>query len=1000
MEKNGQDCVLVVGGGIAGIQASLELADLGHKVYLVEENPSIGGVMAQLDKIFPTNDCSICALITKLTQVSENPNIKVITNAEIVGLQGEEGNFEVKILKKARYVDEEKCNGCGICAQKCPIEVPDEFNMGLSKRKSIYVRYPQAFPVTYTIDMNSCTKCGACVEACKLEAINLNAADQEVTLKVKSIVLAIGFTPFDPRLKSEYGYGRFPNVVNSLEFERILSDYGPYNGRLLRPSDQRVPRKIAFVQCVGSRDAQLGNNYCSSVCCMYAIKEAMAAMERDPAVQCTVFFMDIRTSGKDYELYYERAKKEYGVRFVRSRVASIDEKTESRSLLVKYVVNEEPRSEEFDMVILSTGICPPRNVERVAKTFGIDLNNYGFCMTKIFSPIETSRPGIYVCGAFTRPKDVPDTVTQAIGTVVKAIGKSSPKEFGSNVKRYPPERDVRGEEPRIGVFLCRCGINIGNVIDVNELAEYAEKLPKVVFVENLLYACSKYSRERIIDRIREHNLNRVVIAGCTPRTHEALFQEVLREAGLNIYLLEMANIREQCAWTHWQQHKKATEKAKNLLRTAIAKAKLLKPIAKPAVRVNSAALVVGGGLAGMTTALELADQGFEVHLVEKKGELGGNLRNIHYVLGDENPQEKLRSLISKVMNTSNLHVYLNSEIIAISGHVGNFQTLLRHNDGAKEIRHGVVILATGAVEYLPTEYLYGRDPRILTQQELEQQLVKGGFDAKSVVMIQCVGSRTRERPNCSRICCGHAVKNALKIKELKPETEVYVLYKDMRTFGFYEDYYREAAEKGVIFVNYDDEHKPKVSVENGKLKVTAWEPVVKEWFSVEPEALVLSVATVPNADNHRLAEMLDIPLTEDGFFLETRIELNAVDTPREGVFICGLAHSPKFIEETITEAYAAAAHAAKVLSKELLEFEGTVAVVDEDLCSGCRVCESLCEYGAIEMKEKEEKNVAHVIEALCKSCGVCGAACPTNAIELGNFTTEQLITQIRSALEG
>ena len=998
MERNVEGSVLVVGGGVGGIQASLELADLGYKVYLVEESPSIGGVMAQLDKIFVTHDCSVCALVSKLTQVSRRPNIKVITNAEVVGLGGEAGNFEVKVLKKARYVDEEKCNGCGICVQKCPVEVPDEFNMGLSKRKSIYVKYQQAFPPTYTIDMNSCTKCGLCVEACEPKAINLNAVDEEVTLRVESIVLALGFTPFDPRLKSEYGYGRFPNVVSSVEFERILSDYGPYNGRLVRPSDLRVPRKIAFVQCVGSRDAQLGNNYCSSLCCMYAIKEAMAAKEYDPTVQCTVFFMDIRASGKDYELYYQRAEKEYGVRFVRSRVASIEEKPESRSLLLKYVVNEDPKSEEFDMVVLSTGICPPRNVEQVAKTFGINLNKYGFCTTKTFSPMETSKPGVYVCGAFASPKDIPDTITQAIGTVMKAIGRSSLRK--ESVKQYPSGRDVNQEEPRIGVFVCHCGINIGRVIDIDELVKYAEKLPNVVYVKDMLYACSSHSRKEIANRIREHGLNRLVVAGCTPRTHEDLFRETLREAGLNIYLLEMANLREQCAWTHWQRREKATEKAKNMLGAAIAKARVLKPITKPSVEVTPAALIVGGGLAGMTAALELANKGFEVHLVEKSGELGGNLRNIHYVLGDKNPKEKLRSIISRVMNTANIHVYLNSEIIAISGHVGNFQTVLKYDGGAKEIRHGVVILATGAREYVPKEYLYGRDQRVLTQQELEQKIARGEFNAENVVMIQCVGSRNEERPNCSRICCGQAVKNALKIKELKPEADIYVLYKDMRTFGFYEDYYREAAEKGVIFVNYDDEHKPKISVENGKLKVTAWEPVVKEWFTLEPDAVVLSAATVPNADNRRLAEMLGIPLTEDGFFLENRIELNSVDTRREGIFICGLAHSPKFIEETITEACAAAAHAAKILAEEQLEFEGTVAVVNEDLCSGCRVCESLCEYGAIEMKEKEGKLVAHVIEALCESCGVCGAACPTNAIELGNFTTEQLLAQIKASLEG
>jgi heterodisulfide reductase subunit A len=998
MEKNVHSSVLVVGGGIAGIQASLELADLGHKVYLLDESTSIGGSMAQLDKIFPINDCSICTLMDKLTQVSQHPNIKVLTNAEIEGLQGEAGDFEVTVLRRARYVDEEKCNGCGACVEKCPVEVPDEFNMGLSKRKSIYIKYPQAFPVTYAIDMNFCTKCEACVEVCEYGAINLNETEKRLTLKVSSIVLALGFSPFDPKLKTEYGYGRFPNVVNSLEFERILSDYGPYNGMLLRPYDQHIPRKIAFIQCVGSRDAQLGNIYCSSVCCMYAIKEAIAAKERDPTVQCTIFYMDIRTSGKDYELYYEQAKKKYGVRFVRSRVASVDEAPDTHNLLLKYVVDEEPRTEEFDLVVLSTGMCPPKNVERLAKILGINLNKYGFCMTRTFSPIETSKPGIFVCGAFARPKDIPETVTQASGVVIKTARINTSESCKQAPVQPQVERDLSQEEPRIGVFLCHCGVNISNVVNMNELAEYAGKLPNVVLVEHFLYACSRHSRSKIAEKIREQGLNRIVIGGCTPRTHEDLFSEVMQEAGLNVYLLEIANLREQCAWTHLEQSEKATEKAKSLVQLAVAKAKLLTPVLKPAVDVIPTALIVGGGLAGMTAALELANQGFEVHLVEKSGELGGHLRNIYYVFGEENPQEELKHIISKVSSSPNIHVYLNSKVVAISGHVGNFQTLLKHKDGAKEIRHGVVILATGALEYNPTEYLYGQSSKVITQRELEQKLAKGEFNAKSVVMIQCVGARTDDNPNCSRICCGHSVKNALKIKELSPETEVYVFYKDIRTFGFYEDYYRKASEKGVTFICYEDEHKPSVSLEHGELKVVAWEPVVKQWFSLQPDLVVLNAATIANTDNRNFAEMLGIPLTQDGFFLETKMELNHVDTPRAGVFICGLAHSPKFIEETITQAYAAAAHAAEILSKSRLEIEGTVAVINEDLCSGCRICENLCEYGAIKMREENERLVAYVVEALCKSCGVCGAACPTNAINLNYFTTEQILAQIKAAL--
>jgi len=994
--------VMVVGGGVAGIQASLDMADSGFKVYLVEQGPCIGGVMAQLDKTFPTNDCSMCILSPKLVATGRHPNITIVTNAEITGLNGKAGNFEVKLRRKARYIIEDKCNGCGLCAQKCPVETIDSFNEGLGNRGAIYVQYPQAVPLKYMIDRDRCIGCGTCAEVCKANAVQYEQEETEGKLKVGSIILAPGFETFDARLKSEYGYGRYPNVVTSIELERILSASGPYGGLVLRPSDGEIPKKIAFISCVGSRDYQLGNTYCSAACCMYGMKEAVIAKEHTPSrLDPTIFYMDMRSYGKEFDSYYERAQGEWGIRFVRSRVAGVTEDPKTGNLFVHYVDNETPKEEEFDMVVLSIGMQPPKEAEKLAKNLGIRLNKYRFCETETFSPVETSKEGIFVCGAFSAPKDIPESVAQAGGAASKAMGIVA-SERGKLVtkKEFPPARDVSKEEPRIGVFVCHCGINIGGVVNVPKVVEYAKTLPNVAYAEANVYTCSQDTQKLIAEKIKQHKLNRVIVASCTPRTHEPLFKETVQEAGLNPYLFEMTNIRDQCSWVHMHEPKEATEKAKALVRSVVAKAKLLKPLEKPLINVTPVGLIIGGGVSGMTAALELAKQGFEIHLVEREMELGGHLRTIHYLLGENtNPKEKLDALAQQVMGNSKIHVYIGAEVTDIYGFVGNFKSKIKQLDGKeKEIEHGVVIVATGATEYTPKEYLYGTDQRIMTQHELEEKLSKGEFKGKRVLMIQCVGARNEERPNCARICCGQAIKNSLKIKEVSPETEVYILYKDMRAYGFKEDYYREAAMKGVLFINYDDEKKPQVLNEAGRLKTIFWEPVLGQEVEVEPDTVVLSAATIPNPDNKHLAEMLKVPLTKEGFFLEAHMKLRPVDFATDGVFLCGMAHSPKYIDESIAQACAAAARATTVLAKDKLEMEGIVANVSEDLCSGCRVCEYLCPYGAIEIKEEEGKPIAHVIEALCKGCGACGTACPTKAITMGHFTTQEIIAQVEAAL--
>jgi len=1007
--------VLVVGGGIGGIQASLDLANSGIKVYLLDNSSSIGGVMAQLDKTFPTNDCSMCIMAPKLVECGRHLNIEKITNARLKDLAGEAGNFQVTVVERSRYVDIEKCTGCGVCAESCPVGARDAYNEELGDRAGIYMNYPQAVPRAYIIDKDKCIGCGLCENLCLANAVKYADSDKEMTLNVGSIILAPGFDEFKPDVKGEYGYKEFPNVVTSTEFERILSASGPYKGHVLRPGDGDIPKKIAFIQCVGSRDTQCGNEYCSSVCCMYSIKEAVIAKEHQRDIEPTIFFMDMRAYGKDFDKYYERAENEYGVRFVRSRVASVKEAAGNNGdLLVRYETEDgKVETEDFQQVVLSVGFEPPRDAEILASDLGIELNEYGFCKSDGLYPVATTKPGIFVCGAFSGPKDIPETVTQASAAACKAGDLlAGVRNTLVQEKEYPEEINVEGERPRVGVFICHCGINIGGYVDVPSVVEYAQTLPYVVYAERNLYTCSQDTQENIKERIKEHNLNRVLVASCSPRTHEPLFQETIREAGLNRYLFEMANIRDQCSWVHMLEPEKATEKAKDLVRMAVAKAARLTPLQRFPLNVTRSALVIGGGLAGMVASLSLAAQGIEAHLVEREEELGGNLKHIYTTLDGKDIQAHLRELVDSVDQNELIHVYRGSEIKDISGYVGNFETTIEvatSNESSVTgeepvtVPHGVIIVATGAKEYQPDEYLYGQDPRVVTQSQLEQLIAdprdrKSEIEnLKSLVMIQCVGSRDENRPYCSRFCCSQAIKNALSIKEKSPDVNVFILYRDMRTYGFRETFYLKAREAGVITIRYDLSNKPKVYVQDGKLYVSVTDPIIGEELLLEPDLLALSVAAVPNEDSQDLAQMLRVPLNADGFFLEAHVKLRPVEFATEGIFVCGLCHSPKSIEETIDQACAAVSRATTILSSDVIEAEGLISQVDITKCTACGMCELLCPYKAIEVKVVDERRgtkAAQVNEALCKGCGVCAANCRCEAVDVRGFTDEQIFAAI------
>jgi heterodisulfide reductase subunit A-like polyferredoxin len=857
----------------------------------------------------------------------------------------------------------------------------------------------------------ACSECMQCVTACKAGAIDHSMQEELVTIQVGSIIAAPGFKPFDPQVY-DYGYGKYPNVVTSTEFERILSASGPFEGHLVRPSDHQAPRKIAWLQCVGSRDIHhAAHGYCSGVCCMYAIKEAVIAKEHsDYDLDTAIFFMDMRTYGKEFEKYYDRAKNENGVRFIRSRVHSIEPVAPgSDDLAISYTdENGQAQSEVFDLVVLSIGLEISKEGKELAKRLGINVDSDGFAETSSFSPVASSRPGIFACGAFAGPKDIPYSVMEAsAASAASAASLADSRNTLVHSKTYPQEKPVGDEEPRIGVFVCHCGINIGSVVDVPAVRDYAKSLPNVVYVANNLFTCSQDTQQLMRDTIDEHRLNRIVVAACTPRTHEPLFQETIREAGLNRYLFEFANIRDQDSWVHQAEPEKATEKAKDLVRMAVAKVALLEPIERLQVDLNHDALVIGGGVAGMSAALNLADQGYKTFLLEQKDQLGGHALKLKQTWKGEEVGAFVKELSERVLGHQNIEVITGAQISASTGFVGNFFTTVQTNGSARELQHGVAILATGAHSFNPEEYLYGQSDRVTKWHDLEELFAKDPAklqEAEAVAFIQCVGSREPQRPYCSKICCTASVQQAIEVKSKNPDTDVYILYRDLRTYGQREELYRRAREMGVLFIRYSLENKPlveKASLDGReKLKITVTDHILGRPVHLYVDYLNLATAIVPK-ELATLANYFKVPITEDGFFLEAHMKLRPVDFATDGVFAAGLAHYPKPIEESIAQAQAAAARAATVLSQPFVEVEPIVSVVDQDGCIGCGLCEASCPFGAIRLVKVLGKGYrAENISASCKGCGICAASCPQQTIDMKHFRDKQILAAIHAGGRG
>ena len=1001
--------VLIVGGGMGGIRAALDLAEAGRDVVLIDKHYSIGGLMAKLDRTFPTNNCDLCTLSPHLSETGRRLHIELMAMTELSNLEGEAGSFNATLVTRPRFIDLQKCTACGDCYRLFPRFV--RFTPGLDHRAPTCMRYPQATPYAFSIDRDACSNMDELARACPIGAILPQDTAKEQKIEVGSVILSPGADVFKPLGRGGYGYGVHPNIVTSLEYERILSASGPTQGELLRPSDGKKPRRIAWIQCVGSRGVQEGSvSYCSSACCMYALKEAIVTRERfQRDIETVIFYMDMRTYGKDYELYLQRATNDYGVQLVRSRPAAIEPVIEdgviTGDLSISFVpmANNDLRTEVFDMVVLAAGFRISTDVRELAGKLGVELNEHAFARTENFNPVAASRAGVYVCGLFESPKDIPDTIVQASAAACCALRDLSPvRVMHESEEDYPPERDVLGEEPRIGVFVCECGFDIAGIVDVEDLAVRASAIPQVVVAETVGHGCSRESVEHIQDLVRKRRLNRVVIGACSPRTREALFQDAVRKAGLNKYLVEIANLRDQDTWVHWDRPDSAAGKAMKLLRMAVSAVRLARPLAENVLPMNKDVLVVGGGIAGMTASVSLADMGYRVNLVERSGQLGGVAGKVRRTLGGGDVRAYLDELIKRTEHHDHITVSKRTIVVDHSGIAGMFKTGIQVGPQMfyRQIDHGITILATGALPNRPDQYLLGRHAAVTTQLELDAMIEDNPSKIKAwkdVVMIQCVGSRTPENPNCSRICCQAAIKNALRIRSLNPEASIYILYRDMRTPGFEEDFYRRAREQGVIFMPYDLENKIRVEAEGEQVAVAFTDLVLDRESKISADCLVLSTGFRADEESTEdLGMIFRLPRTSDGYFLENHVKLEPVDLSIPGFFVAGTAHAPKTIRDSIAQALAAAGRAQTFLARNAINLGAGVAQVDEERCAACLICVRACPFNVPVINEDHSE----IDPAKCHGCGTCASECPAMAIQLMQYEDDHILAKVDALFEG
>jgi len=1020
--------VLVIGGGIGGMRASLDLANSGLKVYLIEQTPCLGGRVAQLGFMFPQHDCVLCrgtpdhgygctrpSISPAYIHHNQHPNIDILTSTRLIDLEGQAGDFTVSLKREPQYVNPERCINCGLCASVCPIELPDDYQLGMTNRKAVYKVAPRSAPDTYVIDRGTyCDDCLKCVSICPSQAIDLEEKPRLFGINVGAIILAIGFKTFDPSPYAELGYGRYPNVISAMEYERLVSRSGPTEGIITRPSDGKQPTSIAWLQCIGSRDQT--NNYCSSICCMYSTKEAILAKQRlGEEVECSIFVMDERAFNKEYSKYLTKAREKHHIQYQYCRISEIKEDPRTKNLKLTYSDPDGTKhSKSFEIVILATGLQPAESAPILAKQLNIELNEQGFCETDKFTPLQTSRPGVFVCGAFSSPKEISETILDASGAAAEVMrllnAQLNTHLFTNDLPflyggKLPQETRITDQPARVGVFACNCGKTLSDALNFPSMVNDVATMPDVVDAQIIEFACFPEGIEQIKKTIQDKHINRVVIGGCSNRTHDSLFQRTVREVGLNPYLLEMVNIREQCANVHLWQKELANQKAVELLRIAVGRVHLATPIHKKKHRSRPVALVIGGGVAGMVASLTIADSGYQVHLVEKSEMLGGNLTNLYYVAEAYNPQRLLRDMVNRVRSHQLITTHTRSEVAQHDGHVGYFRSTIRSrlNNGSIEdiyLEHGVTIIATGGQEL--NEHSLLSLPNVITQRNFEDIFIHNPEKIAAlndVVMIQCVDPE-HGKHYCSRVCCTNTMKNAIRLKLFNPECRVTVMFKDIVTYGFRETFYTEARRHGVIFMRYTDDNPPEVSwnEEKASLSVRVFDHALNKTLDIPADLIPLAMPIIPSRGTKDLAEMFNVPISSEGFFKEAQLKLRPMDFMREGIFLAGMAAYPKFTEESITHAMAAAAHALPLLAQESLFLGGVVAQVDPEKCVGCLTCTRVCPFSIPQVISEEGRvgvgglgGAAFIDSAQCQGCGTCTGECPANAIQLLHYTDQQIM---------